>query len=309
MLRHLLATTALVAVISTAAFAGETAAMKDGGQAGATDDTGVFEFELHTLSPDATTGILATNMVGKPIMTSKTSEGEEIGDINDVVFSRDGSVRAVIVGVGGFLGIGEKEVALDFSRLNFVAGNDNRLIVVSDVSRQELEDATAYERPEYIPHWMTAEGAREQMDKAAEKAKTTYQVVREEAIDPARQKLDEAMTESWTAEKTEVDAASVSTDDLIDSTVYTSEDTDIGEVAEVLIGKDGKAQAVVIDVGGFLGFNAKPVAVSYNSLKMFETENGDLLVTAPFTKEQLENAQTYEPATYKSNPDAVLLKG
>ena len=43
--------------------------------------------------------------------------------------------------------------------------------------------------------------------------------------------------------------------------------------------------------------------------QQFVAENGDLLVTAPFTKEQLENAQTYEPATYKANPDAVLLKG
>ncbi len=109
MLRHLLATTAIVAAISTAAVAGETAAMKDGGQAGASDDTGVYEFELHTLAPDTTTGILATNMVGKPVVTSRNAEGEEIGDINDVVFGRDGSVHAVIVGVGGFLGIGERK--------------------------------------------------------------------------------------------------------------------------------------------------------------------------------------------------------
>lgn len=86
MLRHLLATTAIVAAISTAAVAGETAAMKDGGQAGASDDTGVYEFELHTLAPETTTGILATNMVGKPVVTSRNAEGEEIGDINDVVF-------------------------------------------------------------------------------------------------------------------------------------------------------------------------------------------------------------------------------
>ena len=309
MLRHLLATTALVAGLSTAAIAGDPAAMKDGGQTGAKNDTGVYEFELHTLAPDATTGILATNMVGKPVLTSRNADGEEIGDINDVVFGRDGTVRAVIVGVGGFLGMGEKEVALDFTRLSFVSGQENQLIVVTDVSRQELEGATPYERPDYIPRWMTAEGAREQMDKVTASAKDTYETVRKEAIDPAKQRLDEAMADPWTAEKTEVDAASVSTDELIDSTVYTNQDTDIGEVAEGLIGKDGKAQAVVIDVGGFLGFNAKPVAVSYSSLKMFETENGDLLVTAPFTKEQLENAPTYEPAAYKSNPDAVLLKG
>ena len=43
---------------------------------------------------------------------------ETVGDINDLVLDKDGKVVAVIVGVGGFLGIGEREVALDYSSLN-----------------------------------------------------------------------------------------------------------------------------------------------------------------------------------------------
>jgi sporulation protein YlmC with PRC-barrel domain len=43
-------------------------------------------------------------------------EGNSVGDVNDVLIGRDGSVMAVIVGVGGFLGIGEKDVAVPFER-------------------------------------------------------------------------------------------------------------------------------------------------------------------------------------------------
>ncbi len=50
------------------------------------------------------------------------SDGESIGEINDVLVSQDGSVNAVIIGVGGFLGIGEKDVAVDMSALELGPG-------------------------------------------------------------------------------------------------------------------------------------------------------------------------------------------
>ena len=43
---------------------------------------------------------------------------ETVGEINDLVVDKNGKIVAVIVGVGGFLGIGEREVALNYSSLN-----------------------------------------------------------------------------------------------------------------------------------------------------------------------------------------------
>nr|WP_254004807.1 PRC-barrel domain-containing protein [Pleomorphomonas sp. NRK KF1] len=51
------------------------------------------------------------------------SDGANIGDINDVLVSQDGSVNAVIIGVGGFLGIGEKDVAVNMSALQLGPGD------------------------------------------------------------------------------------------------------------------------------------------------------------------------------------------
>lgn len=50
-------------------------------------------------------------------------DGSNIGDINDVLVSQNGSVNAVIISVGGFLGIGEKDVAVNMSALQ-MAPND-----------------------------------------------------------------------------------------------------------------------------------------------------------------------------------------
>lgn len=309
MIRHILTTTALVAMVSTGALAGNSAATKvETGQEAGTAK-GVYEFEFHTLAPTAMSGILASDMIGKSVMTGETDQAEAIGDINDVIIGRDGSVRAVIVGVGGFLGIGEKDVAVEMNRLSFVTESEDQLTIVSDVSRDELEQATSFERPDYIPDWMSTAAVREEMDEISKQAGETYETVRKEAIDPAKKQIDEAMNKDWTAEKTRVNARTVSTDVLIGSVVYTGQDQNIGEVSQVLIGEDGKAEAVVIDVGGFLGFGEKPVAVSFDSLKMYQSENGALLVTAPFTKEQLENAKTFKPAEYKESPETLTLKG
>nr|CAD6438802.1 photosystem reaction center subunit H [Rhizobium sp. Q54] len=60
-----------------------------------------------------------TDFEGKAVYGA---EGESIGEINDVLVSQDGSVNAVIIGVGGFLGIGEKNVAIDMGALELGPG-------------------------------------------------------------------------------------------------------------------------------------------------------------------------------------------
>jgi sporulation protein YlmC with PRC-barrel domain len=59
------------------------------------------------------------DLQGKPVYGA---DGQSIGDISDVLISKDGSMNAVIIGVGGFLGIGEKNVAVDTSALQLGPG-------------------------------------------------------------------------------------------------------------------------------------------------------------------------------------------
>ncbi len=48
------------------------------------------------------------------------AEGESIGNVEDVLIDQDGRIIAVVVGIGGFLGIGERDVAISADNLNFV---------------------------------------------------------------------------------------------------------------------------------------------------------------------------------------------
>ena len=138
MLRNILASTAVVALVSTGAIA-ETATPKPNMSDQETSASGIYELETSTLAQEAAKGFLASNMIGEAVMTGEGESAEEIGDINDILVDRDGAVKAVIIGVGGFIGLGEKEVAVEFDRLSFVSTQDDQLRVVSNVSKQELE--------------------------------------------------------------------------------------------------------------------------------------------------------------------------
>lgn len=61
------------------------------------------------LTEQAEGQISANTYIGQPVYNAAD---ESIGEINDVIFTMDGSVEAAVIGVGGFLGIGEKNVAV-----------------------------------------------------------------------------------------------------------------------------------------------------------------------------------------------------
>ncbi|SEN21680.1 hypothetical protein SAMN04488003_11163 [Loktanella fryxellensis] len=67
--------------------------------------------------------------------------------------------------------------------------------------------------------------------------------------------------------------------------VYGPDDSKIGTVAH-LHGVGANAQ-VIVDVGGFLGLGAKPVALDVSRLNFMRDENGDVHATSPMTKDQL----------------------
>lgn len=75
---------------------------------------------------------------------------------------------------------------------------------------------------------------------------------------------------------------------MLGSTVYDVQNRDIGSVKDLVIDKDGRVAAAVVDVGTFLGMGGKYVAVPLSAIK---TDNNRL--TLDMTKEQLQQAQAY----------------
>jgi len=70
--------------------------------------------------------------------------GEKIGTIKDLLIGSDGRIHAAVIGVGGFLGIGERDVALPLSAFH-VERRDDGVRVTVDVLKETLQTAPAFE--------------------------------------------------------------------------------------------------------------------------------------------------------------------
>ncbi|MCF4099185.1 PRC-barrel domain-containing protein [Maritalea mediterranea] len=88
----------------------------------------------------------ADDLMGTPVFGP---DQNEVGEISDVLVTQDGNVTAYIVDVGGFLGLGEKPVALSADKLSIYVDADNNLRVRSEFSQETLEAGPAYSEEEY----------------------------------------------------------------------------------------------------------------------------------------------------------------
>jgi len=112
-----------------------TAGTASGSESSAPSTMGTASGNAGTAAPQPTasragsaSGQFPTQMQPNQLMASKLmgttvvgTNNESIGDVNDVILDRNGQAIAVVIGVGGFLGIGEKDVAVPFQQLDFVS--------------------------------------------------------------------------------------------------------------------------------------------------------------------------------------------
>lgn len=77
----------------------------------------------------------------------------KIGEIMDVLVAPDGKVRSVIVGVGGFLGAGEKDVAVDFSAIKRTTKNNSTYLTMN-TTKGALQSAPGFKYDSQTTTWV-----------------------------------------------------------------------------------------------------------------------------------------------------------
>jgi len=89
------------------------------------------------------------------------TDNAKIGDVSDILFDKDGKIEAYVIGVGGFLGIGSKDVALAPSAFQVVPGdkskNESDKLKLA-MTKDELKQAANFE-PYKAPSSTTGSGA------------------------------------------------------------------------------------------------------------------------------------------------------
>jgi sporulation protein YlmC with PRC-barrel domain len=111
---------------------------------------------------------LARVFIGQAV---HNAAGETVGDIKDLVFNRKGQISTVVIGVGGFLSVGEKSVGIPFDALTINVGKSGKRVIVVALSKDALVQAPAFKANE----------------------KTTFDKVKDEASDLSHKAVDKAV--------------------------------------------------------------------------------------------------------------------
>ena len=95
------------------------------------------------VSSQSSEQFLASKFTGTDVVGA---DDKKIGDVNDVLFDKQGKIMAYVVGVGGFLGIGSKNVALEPSAFQVVKGEHNSADKLKlSMTKDQLEKAPNFE--------------------------------------------------------------------------------------------------------------------------------------------------------------------
>lgn len=219
--------------------------------------------------------LLATELVGADLFATATAvdqnrfqidavpdEWEQIASIGDVVLGSDGMVRGVLVDVGGFLGIGARTVMVDMDSVRIATHADGSAVVaVIHATREDLEAA-----PEFVPFDRSG-----QMDMDDDAAQASVGVAEPQ---------EGFATIDWTT---------LTVDELRSAAVYDVDNERVADIEDVVLGTGDTVEAVLIDVGGFLGIGGRTVAISMDQLEIQGNQDAtDLRVYLAITEEQLE---------------------
>jgi opacity protein-like surface antigen len=137
MLKHTLTAVALAAALATPAFA-----QMSKPDAAPSSMPSAAQHENFVQSQHATDW-RSSKLVGASVYGP---DNASIGEVSDVLIGNDGKIRAVVIGVGGFLGVGEKNVAVPLDALSIARKADSSSIdkITVKYSKDELKNAPSF---------------------------------------------------------------------------------------------------------------------------------------------------------------------
>lgn len=264
--------------------------------------------QTNTTTPQATapnpSSMQVDRLVGKAV---RNPEGDKIGDIEAVYVTPNGQIDTVIVGVGGFLGMGERDVAVKWSDLKVTDNGDKITAAMTKDSLKALPEYT-YKDKSYRGKVFSDAGlynangtrrADSTTTTAPSPASPRDSMTR---TDTPRTTDRPAVTGTTTTDRAAVRTTTknftktgeMSADAIIGASVKNSANETIGEIKDIHVGKDGAIKGAVVGVGGFLGVGERDVLMPWNQLQIAREGDDDLVVKTNATKDSLKAMPEYQ---------------
>ena len=250
MIRNLLATTAIATIIATGAYAQTTTpTTQDPAATPTTTQAPAAPQQVEMVK--RADGFLANNLIGQSVYNGIGDDAENIGDINDLVISPEGDVQAVVIGVGGFLGIGEKDVAIEYDLLSWQERDGQEWLVV-ETTADALKAQEEFDTAAYEPQPADADVKETKPATAEDLAKAPVEKADEEMAEaPAEEPMTEEQAAAPTEEPKAEEQAAVETEEPMAeedkdkmAEAPAAEDKAVEETAEAPATDDTKTAAI-----------------------------------------------------------------
>jgi len=186
-------------------------------------------------------GLRATKIIDAVV---KNDRGAEVGEVDDVIMSRNGKIKKVILSVGGFLKIGEKLVAVPFRPLEI----NDRGDIIYNITKGQLEKHPNFNYREELPY------------------EDYYSSYRYPSTPPPEVKYKRKYV-PWEWEYFPV---RLRVSAVLDQTVINNGGEELGDIDDLIINQEGKVEKIVLAAGGFkfMGIGEKLVALPFRPLKI-----------------------------------------
>lgn len=235
----------------------------------------------------------ANKLIGRSV-TNKNND--TIGKIESVYLDANGKVDSVIVGVGGFLGVGERYARLHWKDLKI---SDNGEKVMLDMTKDQLKAMAPYKYKDQAERGQVFNdrGVYKDDSRAAADARATT-ADRDRAMADNHSTANTQSTGDFNAQ------GDVSANSVIGTKVKNTDKDTVGSVEDLYVDGSGNIKTVVLSVGGFLGVGTKDVAVKWSDLK--QTRDGSsVALTTNMSKDDLKALPDYKYERRKPRDQAT----
>jgi hypothetical protein len=200
-------------------------------------------------------------------VTNPRDHWQTAGQITDVLLSQEGEVQALVIDAGGFLGGDRGDRRIDIQEVQFVphAEDQNEFFVGLHGRPADVRTGRDIRR-----------GPAAGVSSAAPSSGATRCAASRPMSQPPRSRRTSSSAPRSTA----------------------PDDNWVGDVSDLALTEDGEIEAVIVDVGGFLGIGTHTVALSMEQLQLRRGEGGwfgdDLRAYVNATQEELEQLPEWE---------------
>jgi len=239
----------------------------------------------------------ASKLIGRNI---KNPSDDTIGKIESVYLDASGKVDSVIVGVGGFLGVGERYARLHWKDLQ-VSDNGERVVV--NMTKDQLKAIAPYKYKDDAMRGkvFNDRGGWKDESRAAADARTTT----DPAVAANRDRVVADNRASTTESTGDFNAqGDVSGNAVIGAKVRNANNDTVGTVQDMYVDASGNIKTVVLSVGGFLGVGSKDIAVKWSDLKQ-SRDGKSVVLTTNLGKDQLKSLPDYKYERRQPNQAAA----